>query len=66
MTPAHGPRRRAFARKGPTWQCYPYGRSAAGPFKVTREEQESGRTTFALAGWQNPVHAEDPRRRTMC
>lgn len=31
----------------------PYGRSAAGPFKVSREELGSGRTTFALAGWPN-------------
>ncbi len=31
----------------------PYGRSAAGPFKVSREEPGSGRTTFALAGWRD-------------
>ena len=31
----------------------PYGRTAAGSFKVSREEPGSGRTQFTLAGWRN-------------
>lgn len=38
----------------------PYGRSAAGPFNVSREEAGNGRTRFALAGWQSPFTLRIP------
>jgi len=43
---------RIYAQRGDLVMI-PYGRSAAGPFKIIREEPGSGRTIFALAGWPN-------------
>ena len=38
----------------------PYGRSASGPFKVSREEPGSGLTRLTLAGWRNEFTLKIP------
>jgi UDP-N-acetylmuramate--alanine ligase len=38
----------------------PYGRSADGPFRVSREETGQGRTRFTLAGWRTTFTLKIP------
>jgi UDP-N-acetylmuramate--alanine ligase len=38
----------------------PYGRTAAGPFKVNREEPGEGHTRFNLAGWRDTLTLKVP------